>query len=61
MRVRLSHILTPCAGSACRGFMKKKSPKGIKGFHAWQMRWFELTTLKLCEQARGTRAHASTQ
>ncbi len=27
--------------------MKKKSPKGIKGFHAWQMRWFELTTLKL--------------
>ena len=33
--------------SARRGFMKKKSPKGIKGFHAWQMRWFELTTLKL--------------
>ena len=27
--------------------MKKKSPKGIKGFHAWQMRWFELTKLKL--------------
>ena len=27
--------------------MKKKSPKGIKGFHAWQMRWFELTTQKL--------------
>jgi len=30
-----------------KGFMKKKSPKGIKGFHAWQMRWFELTTHKL--------------
>jgi len=30
-----------------KGFMKKKSPKGIKGFHAWQMRWFELTTTKL--------------
>ena len=40
-------ILTACADSACRGFMKKKSPKGIKGFHAWQMRWFELTTHKL--------------
>lgn len=30
-----------------KGFMKKKSPKGIKGFHAWQMRWFELTAHKL--------------
>lgn len=30
-----------------KGFMKKKSPKGIKGFHAWQMRWFELTKIKL--------------
>ena len=38
-------ILT--ASAACRGFMKKKSPKGIKGFHTWQMRWFELTTQKL--------------
>ena len=27
--------------------MKKKSPKGLKGFHAWQMRWFELTKVKL--------------
>lgn len=30
-----------------KGFMKKKSPKGLKGFHAWQMRWFELTKKKL--------------
>jgi len=30
-----------------KGFMKKKSPKGLKGFHAWQMRWFELTKVKL--------------
>ena len=25
----------------------KKNRKGIKGFHAWQMRWFELTKVKL--------------
>ena len=26
-----------------KGFLKKKSPKGLPGMHAWQMRWFELT------------------
>eukprot|EP00316_Scyphosphaera_apsteinii_P015977 CAMPEP_0119312534 /NCGR_PEP_ID=MMETSP1333-20130426/26820_1 /TAXON_ID=418940 /ORGANISM="Scyphosphaera apsteinii, Strain RCC1455" /LENGTH=379 /DNA_ID=CAMNT_0007317175 /DNA_START=99 /DNA_END=1238 /DNA_ORIENTATION=+ len=30
-----------------KGFMKKKSPKGLRGLHAWQMRWFELTMTRL--------------
>jgi len=30
-----------------RGFLKKKSPKGLRGMHAWQMRWFELNAKEL--------------
>lgn len=30
-----------------KGFLHKRSPKSFAGIHAWQQRWFELTTTKL--------------
>ena len=37
----------PAVDVLMKGFMKKKSPKGLRGLHAWQMRWFELTRTHL--------------